>query len=64
MYELVARNRETKRYDHLKWFEDERQFYFMLDQVDSDKYYEAMILQGQSVKMYVELKQKVKIKTR
>ncbi len=56
MYELWGRNRETKRYELITRFNDDRQFYFMLDQVDKDKYYEAMVLQDQHLIMYVEIK--------
>ena len=65
MYELWGRNRTTKRYEFITRFDDDRQFYFMLDQVDKSKYYEAMILQGQSLKMYIEIKEpKTLTKTR
>ncbi len=64
MYELKARNRITTKYELLRTFEDERQFHYMIDQVDREKYSEAMILRGQEREMYVEFKQKVKIKTR
>ena len=56
MYELWGRNRETKRYELITRFNDDRQFYFMLDQVDKDKYYEAMVLQDQHLIMYVDIK--------
>ena len=60
-YELWARSRETKVYEWLQSFTDENQFYFMLDQVDPDVYYEAMIVQTEWKQeprciMYVELK--------
>ena len=45
MYELWGRNRTTKQYEMITRFDDDRQFYFMLDQVDKEKYYEAMIMQ-------------------
>lgn len=57
MFELWARNRDTKRYERLCQFNDDRQFYFMLDQVDRSKYYEAMITQDQHCLMYVEFKE-------
>ena len=64
MYELWGRNRETKRYELITRFDDNRQSYFMLDQVDKDKYYEAMVLQGQHLIMYVDIKQPNSGKTR
>ncbi len=65
MFELWGRNRNTKQYELITRFNDDRQFYFMLDQVDKSKYYEAMITQGQSLKMYIEIKEpKTLTKTR
>lgn len=45
IYELAAKSRETRRYVTLNRFWDERQFHFMLDQVDPELYSEAMILE-------------------
>ena len=44
-YELWARSRETKVYEWIQSFQDESQFYYMLDLVDSELYSEAMIVQ-------------------
>ena len=45
MYELTAKSRDTKRYITLETFWDERQFHYMLDQVDPELYSEAMIIE-------------------
>lgn len=45
MYELSAKNRQTKKWETLEEFEDSRQFDFMLDKVDPSIYYEAMIIE-------------------
>ena len=42
-YKLTARNRETKQDETISEFNDEFQFDYMLDQVDSTKYESAMI---------------------
>ena len=59
--ELWARSRETMRYEYLWRFDDERQKFFMIDQVDSDKYSEAMIIKGKGIDqdliMYEEFKE-------
>lgn len=64
-YELWARNRETKVYEWLQTFFEESQFYFMLDQVDSTYYSEAMIIgrewqQQPRCLLYVDLKEETK----
>lgn len=65
-YELWARNRETKVYEWLQTFFEENQFYFMLDQVDSTYYSEAMIIsrewqQQPRCLLYVDLKEETKV---
>ena len=42
-FKLTARNRETHQDETISEFNDEFQFDFMLDQVDSQKYESAMI---------------------
>lgn len=49
MFELWARNKTTMRYEYLWSFEDERQKFFMIDQVDTNKYFEAMIIKGKGI---------------
>lgn len=61
-YELWARSRESKVYEFLQPFTDENQFFYMLDQVDPEIYYEAMIVQTEWKQMprcimYIELTQ-------
>ena len=69
MYELTAKSRATKRYITLETFWDERQFHYMLDQVDPERYSEAMIIKWVDKDpfphciMYVEL-ERPKIKRR
>lgn len=69
-YELWARSKETKQYQHLQNFYDEIQKYYMLDSVDRDLYYEAMVIrtewqQPPALVMYVEFpKAKTLKKTR
>lgn len=43
-YELWGRSRETKVYEFIEAFQDENQKYYMLDKIDPEIYYEAMIL--------------------
>lgn len=57
MYEVWGRNKRTMRYEYLWSFDDERQKYFMLDQVDKSIYYEVMILENKELKMYYENKE-------
>ena len=60
MYTLSARNRYTKKWDDLSTFYDERQFYFMLNEVDYSKYNEVLILdENRNVMMYYEHKEYV-----
>lgn len=60
MFEVWARNVKTRRYEYLCSFDDIRNKYFMMDQVDAEKYCEVMIIKGkgmeQSLEMYVEFK--------
>lgn len=56
MFEVWARSRETKRYIKLGEFWDIRNVNFEADQVDSDQYYEVMIMQGRDLIFYKELK--------
>jgi len=60
-YELWARSRETKQYQFLEPFQDEVQKFYMIDKVDPELYYEAMIVKTDWGKMpecvmYKELK--------
>ncbi|MBP5427004.1 MAG: hypothetical protein J6Y29_03830 [Clostridiales bacterium] len=65
MYELWGRNKETKQYEFITRFNDNNQFYYMLDQLDKSKYYEAIITQGQECKIYIEIEEPKKLtKTR
>lgn len=64
MYELWARSRTLMKYMFITAFDDQRQFHYMMDQVDRDEYSEAMILRGQDLMMYLEFKENVKRKTR
>lgn len=57
MFEVWGRNKRTMRYEYLWSFDDERQKYFMIDQVDKSIYYEVMILENQELKMYYENKE-------
>ena len=67
-YELWARSRETKVYEWIQSFQDESQFYYMLDLVDQSLYSEAMIVQTEWKQMpryvmhveYEEVKQLVR----
>lgn len=43
-FELWGRSRESKVYEFIESFQDEKQKYFVLDKVDQDVYYEAMIV--------------------
>ena len=52
-YELWGRSRETKVYEFIDSFEDEKQKFFMLDKVDKEVYYEAMITMTNFNKMPV-----------
>lgn len=56
MFEVWARSRETKRYIKLGEFWDIRNVNFEADQVDSEQYYEVMIMQGRDLIFYKELK--------
>ena len=55
-FRLLARNKITKKDDTLCYFDDERQFDFMLDSVDRNIYLDAMILEGQVCRKYIEFK--------
>jgi len=55
-FRLLARNKITKKDDTLSYFDDEKQFDFMLDSVDKDKYLDAMILERQICRKYIEFK--------
>jgi len=44
MYCLTAKNRVTKRWEDIEYFSDSRQFDYMIDSVDYEKYSESMIL--------------------
>lgn len=44
MYVLTAKNRVTKRWEDIEYFSDSRQFDYMIDSVNYDKYSESMIL--------------------
>ena len=44
-YEVWGRSRETKRYEQIDTFPNEENKFYMVDQVDKNKYSEAMILQ-------------------
>lgn len=44
MYCLTAKNRVTKRWEDIEYFNDSRQFDFMIDSIDYNKYSESMIL--------------------
>lgn len=55
-YTLTARNRTTKKDEKITEFDDERQFDFMLDSVDKNKYEDAMILEGQICRKYITFK--------
>lgn len=56
MFEVWARSRETKRYIKLGEFWDIRNVNFEADQVNSEQYYEVMIMQGRDLIFYKELK--------
>jgi hypothetical protein len=56
MFEVWARSRETKKYIKLGEFWDIRNVNFEADQVDSEQYYEVMIMQGRDLIFYKELK--------
>lgn len=43
-YEVWARSRESKVYEFIEAFQNEQQKYYLLDQLDPEVYYEAMIL--------------------
>ena len=57
MFELWAKSKKTKKYELIRPFDDERQFYFMIDSVNPEYYSEAMIMQGRELKMYFEFKE-------
>ena len=44
MYCLTAKNRITKKWEDIEYFRDKRQFDYMIDSVDYNKYSESMIL--------------------
>lgn len=65
MYILTAKDRLTKRWIDLEYFNDSRQFYYELDTVDPDIYSEAMIIDEQHhLMMYTEFKKETKIRKR
>lgn len=59
MYELWARRITTKKYEFIIAFEDEHQKFYFMDQLDTDIYYEAMILEDRNLKMYREFGKKL-----
>ena len=64
MYILTARDRTTKRWIDLEYFNDSRQFHYELDTVDPDIFSEAMIIdENHQVMMYTEFKN-IKIRKR
>lgn len=70
MYKLIARRRKDNVDEFLYKFYDERQFYYMLDKVDKEKYKEASILEYENensipvLKMYSEFKKETNVKRR
>lgn len=63
-YEVWGRSRETKKYEFIEAFQDEVQKFYMIDKVDPEFYYEAMVLLTEWQKepkciMYVELDKKL-----
>lgn len=54
MYELWARRYETRRYEYITSFSNLDRKYYLMDQLDRSIYYEALIVQGQTCKMYRE----------
>lgn len=57
MYCLTAKNRVTKRWEDIEYFNDSRQFDFMIDSIDYTKYNEAMIInENHNCLMYYECK--------
>lgn len=70
MFKLIARRRKDNVDEFLYTFYDERQFYYMLNQVDKEKYKEASILEYENeysipvLKMYCEFKKESNIKRR
>ena len=58
MYQLTARNRQTRKWDTLEIFSNSQQFDYMLDTVDKIIYEEAMIIEDTypmpTMKKYVE----------
>ena len=57
MYILTAKNIVTKRWENIEYFNDSKEFYFMIDSVDYSKYSEAMIInENHNCLMYYENK--------
>ena len=55
MYKLIARRLDNVD-EEIATFYDERQFYYMLDQVDKTKYKESCILEYTDNSVFPELK--------
>lgn len=54
MFELWARRITTRNYEYITSFDDEKQKFYMMDQLDKSVYYEAMIIRNQECAMYRE----------
>ena len=65
MYILTAKDRSTKRWIDLEYFNDNREFFYELDTVNPDKFSEAMIIdENHHLMMYQEYKIKNKALTK
>lgn len=62
MYELWGREREDNQYHFISYFDDEKQFHYMIDTLDRDKYSEGMIICDQHCLFYQEFKKYEPIK--
>lgn len=54
MYKLYAKERNKQDYDYIKSFEEENKIYSEVDNLDTNKYKEAIILQNGNCVYYKE----------
>lgn len=54
MYKLYAKERNKQNYDYIKSFEEENKIYYEVDNLDTNKYKEAIILQNDKYVYYKE----------
>ena len=61
MYKLYAKERNKQDYDYIKELQKENQIYYEIDNLDTNKYKEAIVLENNKCVYYKEFKDNCKI---